>query len=129
MKEAPGFWRTRLRSFQNAWRGIVALIRGQCHARLHFGATVIVVALGFSLSVTAGEWAVLALAMGIVWATEAMNSAVETLADRITTDHDERIGRAKDIAAGAVLLAALSAAIVGLCIFVPRLWALIGPKS
>lgn len=102
------------------------MIRGQCHARLHLAATVIVVALGFSLRVTGGEWCALVLAMGIVWTAEAMNSAIETLADRITTDRDERVGRAKDLAAGAVLLAAISAAVAGVCIFAPRLWAMAG---
>jgi diacylglycerol kinase len=121
MNDAPGFWRARLRSFRDAWRGVVALVRGECHARLHLAATIIVVALGFSFRVSTGEWCALALAMGIVWAAEAINTAIETLADRITTERDERIGRAKDLAAGAVLLAAISAAVVGACIFLPRL--------
>jgi diacylglycerol kinase (ATP) len=125
MENAPGFWRARLRSFRNAWRGIVCLVRGQVNARVHLAATVVVIALGVAFEVSRGEWCALALAMGLVWTAEGMNSALEALADRITTERDERIRRAKDLAAGAVLLAAISAAAVGACIFGPKLCAML----
>ena len=73
---------------------------------------VAVVAMGAWLGLPAGDWALLALAMGLVLAAEAANTAIETLADRITTEHDPAIARAKDAAAGAVLLAAIAAAAV-----------------
>lgn len=121
MADAPSgkteFWRGRLRSLGHAWRGIGTLIRTQTNARIHLAATVIVVVLGFLKSVTAGEWTALALAIGLVWVAEGLNTAVELLADRITTERDERIGRAKDIAAGAVLVSSIAAAIVGLVVF------------
>jgi diacylglycerol kinase len=122
--ERQSFGRARLASFRYAWRGIVALIRTQGNARIHLAATVGVVAAGWALGVSRGEWALLALAAGLVWVAEAVNTAVEILADRVTTERDERIGRAKDLAAGAVLLAAIAAAIVGGVVFVPRLLAL-----
>lgn len=116
-----GFLRARLRSFVFAGRGIVALIVTQGNAQIHLAATVAVVAGGCYFKVTTSEWIALILSMAIVWAAEGMNTAIEALADRITTEHDPLIGRAKDVAAGAVLLAAIAAAVVGVLVFWPRL--------
>ena len=66
------------------------------------------------------------LAMAAVWVSEGINTAIEALADRITTEHDDLIQRAKDVAAGAVLLAAIAAAAVGIIIFGPRVLACLG---
>jgi diacylglycerol kinase (ATP) len=66
----------------------------------------------------------LALAMGMVWAAEALNTAIEYLSDHVCTEHHERIGRVKDLAAGGVLLAAIAAMVVGGIVFLPRVWAL-----
>ena len=121
MADAPsgktGFWRGLLRSFDNAWRGVVALIRTQRNARIHLAATVGVIVLGLVKGVGKGDWIALSLAIGLVWLAEGMNTAIELLADRVSPEHDERIGRLKDIAAGAVLLAAIAAATVGLIVF------------
>lgn len=87
-------------------------------------ATVATVGVGLAFRISGGEWALLTLAMGLVWVAEAMNTAVEVLADRVSAERDERIGRAKDLAAGGVLLAAIAAVIVGGFVFVPRLLAL-----
>jgi diacylglycerol kinase (ATP) len=64
-------------------------------------------------------------AIGIVWIAEAVNTAIEALADRITRENDDAIRRAKDVAAGAVLLAAITAAIIGLLILGPHAWAFV----
>jgi diacylglycerol kinase (ATP) len=119
------FWQARLRSFVYAWRGIVALVRTQGNARIHLAATVVVGVLGLVLKISGGEWCLLALACGLVWAAEGFNAALEVLADRVSTERDEKIGRAKDLGAGAVLLAAIAAAIVGGLVFGPRLLALL----
>ena len=112
----------RFASFDPALRGIARLVADAGNARIHALATVTVVAFAWALDVPADHWALLILAMSLVWAAEAVNTAVEALADRISTDHDERIGRAKDVAAGAVLLAALGAAVVGFIVLGPPLW-------
>jgi diacylglycerol kinase (ATP) len=127
MKPEPpsGFWRARFKSIACAARGIALILREQANARIHLFATVAVIAMGFVLRVTRGEWVLLTVAIGIVWIAEAANTAIEFLADRITREHDESIRRAKDIAAGAVLLAAITAAIIGLLVLGPRLWALL----
>lgn len=121
----PGFWRGRCMSFACAGRGIVLMLRTQLNARLHLLATVLVIAAGLAFRVTRGEWCMLTLAIGIVWAAEAANTALELLADRITLEHDKPIGRAKDIAAGGVLLAAITATVIGILILGPHVWALL----
>ena len=66
------------------------------------------------------EWIALLFAIGLVLSLEAVNSAIEALADTISADYHTLIGRAKDLAAGAVLFAALTAALIGLLIFIPK---------
>ena len=127
MKPEPhtGFWRGREKSFACALRGIAVLLRTQTNARIHLLATVLVVAAGFVFRISRGEWVPLAFAIGIVWIAEAVNTAIEALADRITRENDDAIRRAKDVAAGAVLLAAITAAIIGLLILGPHAWAVV----
>ncbi len=127
MKPEPhtGFWRRRGKSFACALRGIAVLLRTQTNARIHLLATVLVVAAGFVFRISRGEWVPLAFAIGIVWIAEAVNTAIEALADRITRENDDAIRRAKDVAAGAVLLAAITAAIIGLLILGPHAWAFV----
>jgi len=127
MKPEPhtGFWRGRGKSFACALRGIAVLLRTQTNARIHLFATVLVVAAGFVFRISRGEWVPLAFSIGIVWIAEAVNTAIEALADRITRENDDAIRRAKDVAAGAVLLAAITAAIIGLLILGPHAWAFV----
>jgi diacylglycerol kinase (ATP) len=112
--------RERAFSFRHAWRGIVLIVRTQHNAWIHLVATVGVVIAGRWTRLSWVEWAALVLAIGLVWVAEALNSAVEFLADEVSLEKRERIGQAKDAGAGAVLLAAISAAVVGLIIFVPH---------
>ncbi len=124
-EQTPGFWHSRLKSIACAARGIALLLRTQANARIHLFATAAVIAAGFAFHITRGEWIPLAFAIGIVWAAEAGNTAIEVLANRITSERDDAIGRAKDIAAGAVLLASITAAAIGLLVLGPHVWALL----
>jgi diacylglycerol kinase len=108
-------------SFGHAIRGIRFLIRSERHAQIHLLATVVVVVCGLVLSISAVEWCLVSLAIGLVWATEALNTALERLVDLCSPQHNEVAGHAKDLAAGAVLLAAVVAAVVGLVVFLPRI--------
>lgn len=112
----------RVRSFRHAGRGVVELLRSEANARLHFFATAVAIALGIVLGISPLEWAVLALAIGMVIVTETVNTAIEQLCDRVTRDHDDRIRRIKDLSAAAVLLAAIASVVVGLGIFGPKLF-------
>jgi diacylglycerol kinase (ATP) len=111
----------RVMAFVHAWRGLVVLVRTQPHARFHLLATVAVIGLGLAAGLAAGEWALLVLAIGLVWVAEALNTALEFLADEVSEEWRERLGRAKDVAAAAVLLSAVAALAVGACVFGPRL--------
>ena len=122
MKDQSQFsWRRRTKAFKYAWQGFKALMRYEHNARIHLVAAVVAIAAGFIFSISAMEWCAIIFCIALVISAEALNSAVEALADKITTDHDPLIGRAKDLGATAVTLLALAAVIVGLIIFIPKL--------
>jgi diacylglycerol kinase len=110
----------------NAWRaaarGIIVAWRTERHLKVHSVAALAVVCLGLVLKISGVEWAILTLAMGMVFAAEYANSALERLADRVSTERHPLIRDAKDFAAASVLVAALAAAAVGLLILGPKLW-------
>jgi diacylglycerol kinase len=112
----------RARSFANALRGLGVLLRSQHNARIHGLATLAVCALGTFLGVSRGDWLWLAAAIAGVWAAEALNSALESLADATHPAPHPLVGRAKDLGAAAVLIVALCAALIGLLVLGPPLW-------
>ena len=109
----------RLRSFRYAFAGIAVVLRSQHNAWIHALATVAVVVAGFWLKVAAADWCWLVLAIAAVWVAECMNTAIEFLADLVSPEIHPLIKKAKDAAAGAVLIAAIAAAIVGVLVFWP----------
>lgn len=119
---AGSILRRRVAAFGYALRGGWTLLRSTPHAQFHARATITAVGLGLWAALTPGEWALLALAIGAVWTAEALNTALELLADELTLERRERLKHAKDIAAFAVLVAALAALAVGAALFLPRLW-------
>lgn len=118
-------WKKRGKAFVYAWQGMKALLRYEHNARIHLAAALVAIVLGFMLRISSVEWCVVAICIGMVLSAEAMNSAIEALADKITTEHDPLIGRAKDLGATAVTLLAIVAAISGAIIFLPKLILLI----
>jgi len=105
----------RVRSFGHAIRGIGTLIATQPHSRLHLLATIVVTGAGVYLHLRRWEWVAILLCIGMVWMAEALNTAIEFLADEVTLERRERIRHAKDIAAGGVLVVALiSVAVAGM---------------
>ena len=113
--------RARLRSFRYAFAGMRLLFGEEHNARIHATITVLVVVAGIVLRVSPVEWGVLVICIGMVLSAEAFNSAIERVANYLTTERDDRIRDIKDLAAGAVLLCAIAAAIVGLIVFVPHI--------
>ena len=95
-------------------------MRTQPNARIHGVATVAVVAAGVAFRLSGHEWCRIIAAILLVWIAEGMNTALELLADALSPDHHPLIGRAKDVAAGAVLLAAVGATVIGLITFGPH---------
>jgi diacylglycerol kinase (ATP) len=123
--EKLGFLRGRFASFACAARGISLLVKRETNARIHLLATALVAAAGALFRVTRGEWCLLALAMGLVWVAEGANAAIEHLADRVSREHDQAIRDAKDLAAGAVLLGAIAAAVIGFIVLGPHVCTLL----
>jgi diacylglycerol kinase len=113
-----------LRSVGHALRGGGTLLRTQPNARIHLVVTLAVLAAGVFWKISAVEWALVVLAFGLVWMAEALNTAVEFLADEVSLEWRERIKRAKDVAAFAVLVSAIIAAGVAIAVFGRRLSAL-----
>ncbi len=116
----------RIRSFRYAFRGLAELAR-EPNARVHLLAGIAICALAAWLEVSSLDWALLALAMGVVLAAESLNTALEAFADRVAPDRHELVARAKDLAAAGVLLAALAAAVVGALVLGPALVARLLP--
>lgn len=112
--------RKRKNAFRYAGRGVLQLVKNEAHARIHLLATVCVIVAGLIFDVSDIEWCIIILCIGAVFTAEGFNTAIEKLADRVTTDRDPLIGAAKDIAAGAVLIAAIAAVAAGLIIFLPK---------
>jgi diacylglycerol kinase len=109
-----------IRAFRFAGRGLAQALRQERNLQIQAVAVLAVLVLGWRSNLSAQDWALLALAMGLVLSAELMNTAVEALADALHPKRHAGIGLAKDIAAGAVLLAALTALIVGLLVFLPH---------
>jgi diacylglycerol kinase (ATP) len=102
------------------------LLRTQANARIHAVAALAVIVAGFVFHISVGEWCAIVGAIGFVFAMEAINTAVEAVVDLASPEVHPLAERAKDVAAGAVLIAAITAAMIGLLVFGPRLLAALG---
>lgn len=112
----------RWRSVSHAARGLAVVLRTQHNAWLHALATAVVFAAGLYVGLSRLEWGAIVLAMMTVWTAEAINTALELVVDLVSPEMHPIAGRAKDVAAGAVLIAACGALIVGALVFVPHIF-------
>lgn len=117
MFDLPSRWR----SLGHALRGLVDLLRDQAHARLHLLAALIALGFGIWAQLSRMEWLVLVLTIALVCGAEALNSAIEYLADASVPEKHPLVRKAKDVAAAGVLLCALAALVVAVLLFGPRL--------
>jgi len=124
MTTPRGFFSREADSFACAFRGIAALLKSEVHARIHLVATVVVIALGWWFEISRGEWIAVVLTTGLVWVAEALNTAIEYVADLAHPDEHPEVKKLKDLAAAAVLFASIVALVVGLLVFWPRLCAI-----
>ncbi len=118
----PFSFTARLHSFRYALAGLRTLLLTQHNAWLHAAATVLVTGAGLYFGLSLAEWCWLVLAMTLVWMAEALNTALEFLADAVTQEFHPLILQAKDVAAAAVLIAAIGALVIGLLVFGPHVW-------
>ena len=112
----------RANSFGYAFQGLIELFRSQPNARIHLFITVAVIVAGFFFRISHLEWVAVALCISAVIAMEAVNTALEYLTDLVSPDYHPLAGKVKDVAAGAVLVTAIGAAVVGALIFLPKLY-------
>jgi diacylglycerol kinase (ATP) len=117
--------RARLRSFVYAGRGIRTMLASQHNAWIHAGATLAVTCAGLAFGVGRIEWLSLILAIVSVWTAEALNTAFEFLCDVASPEFHPLVEKAKDVAAGAVLICALGAAVIGAIVFAPYISAIV----
>jgi diacylglycerol kinase (ATP) len=111
----------RLRSVRFAARGIVTMQKSQHNAWLHTTSTLAVALVGYICHLDRTEWSLIVFAVVAVWVAEALNTAVEYLTDVASPGFHPIAGKAKDVAAGGVLIAAIGSAIVGIMVFGPHL--------
>ena len=109
----------RLRSFAHAFRGIGLMLRSQHNAWVHAAATVAVMSAGVVFQLTRFEWCWIVVAIVSVWMAEALNTAFEFLCDVASPEFHPLVKQAKDVAAGAVLLSAIGAVVIGILVFGP----------
>jgi len=114
----------RLKSFSFAFNGLKNLWKEEHNFRIHFIATVSVVIAGFVLKISTVEWIAIILSIGLVFVTEIINTSIENLSDFVSPDKNEQIKKIKDISAAGVLIAATTAFIIGLIIFLPEIFRL-----
>ena len=109
----------QLRSFGYAWKGIQSCVGKEQNLSFHLIAAMEVIIAGIVLGITRTEWIMVVMCIGTVIAAELLNTAIEKLVDLVSPERHPVAGRVKDIAAGAVLICAVAAAIIGLIIFIP----------
>ena len=112
-----------LKSFGYAFKGIGELIASQANARIHLMAMVVVTIAGYYYRLNEEEWRSIVFAFAMVLSAEAFNTAIEYLTDLVSPDHHPLAGKVKDMSAGAVLICALCAVIIGATIFLPKIFA------
>jgi diacylglycerol kinase (ATP) len=111
----------RMQSFHYAWKGILHFMRSERHATVHAIAAVAAIITGAILEISNTEWLWIIASIGIVFTAEMFNTAIEKTVDLISTDFNKKAGVIKDIAAGAVLICAITSLLIGLIIFIPKL--------
>lgn len=115
------WFRQRVESFGHALRGVKSLLSEEHHAQLHLLATGLVIGLGLYLGISRDDWQTLLLVVAMVWLAEGLNTALERLGDAAVPEQHPLVGKAKDVAAGAVLITAGFALVLGALIFIPYL--------
>jgi diacylglycerol kinase len=120
------FINSRLKAFRHAFSGWWFVIRTQRNAWIHMVVSVAVILISFVLHITAFSWALILLAIAMVWIAEFLNTALEAVVDLASNHQQHELARVgKDVGAAAVLIAAITSIIIGLLVLGPPLWSLI----
>lgn len=113
-------WKARIRSFRYAFNGIAEFLYHEHNTWIHLAATIVCVILAFIAGVNTCEAIALLFSIAFVWITELINTAIERIMDYITTERRQEIKVIKDLAAAAVLVAAITALVTGCIVFIPK---------
>jgi diacylglycerol kinase (ATP) len=117
--------KSRLKSFRFAFNGISSLLKNEHNARIHILAVAVALATGIVLKINFQEWCFIIIAIGLVFIAELFNTSLETIADAVDPEWNEKIRKAKDYAAAAVLISTIAAVIIAGLIFIPAILKLI----
>ncbi len=117
-----GWWCRRQQAFAAALKGLATVTQREAHFRIHLVAACLVVLSGWLSGISVGQWLAVTVCIALVLTAEALNAAIEALADALHPQQHPLIGQAKDMAAAAVLLAAMASIVVAALIFVPLWW-------
>lgn len=118
----------RAKSVSYAVSGIGFVIRNEHNARIHIVAAIVVVAVGMFYQISSSDWLILVLAIVGVWFAETINTAFEYLCDVVSPQKNEAVRHAKDIAAGAVLITAIGALLIGSIVMFPYISSDLSPS-
>lgn len=116
----------RFIGFTFAWNGIKEVVKTEQNFQFHLIATALVISIGFGFKLTGVEWTIIVLIIGLVLVAEMINTVVERMIDYIKPDVHPQAGMIKDMAAGAVLVAAFIAVIIGCIIYLPKIVNMMG---
>ncbi len=120
MTKKESFLVNRFKSVGYAFKGAIFLIKTEASIKIQVAIAFVVTIVGFFLNISTTEWILQCFAIALVMSIEGVNTAIEAVADFIHPEHHKKIGIIKDIAAGAVFIAAFFAVIIGLIIYVPK---------
>ena len=110
-----------INSFKYAFEGIKSSLKTERNIKIHFSMMVLVIVAGILLDISTYEWMICIILFGMVIGGELVNTAIEEVTDLVTTEINPKAKLAKDIAAGAVLIMAITSAIIGFIIFIPKI--------
>jgi diacylglycerol kinase (ATP) len=122
MTKKESFLVNRIKSVGYAFKGAALLIKTEASIKVQFSIAILVSIAGLCYHISKIEWAIQFLAIGLVMSIEGLNTAVEEIANFIHPEHHKKIGLIKDIAAGAVFIASVFAVIIGLVIYIPKIF-------
>ncbi len=113
--------KARVDSFKYALQGMLGFFKSEHNSWLHLSALFIVIVAGLYFNISELEWMLIIVVSGFVIAAEIVNTSIESLTDMVSPEYNKYAGKVKDIAAAAVLVAALTALVVGGIIFIPKI--------
>ena len=113
-----------IKSFKYAFEGILIGIKEEQNMKIHITIMILVIIFGIMLKINTIEWIICILLFGLVISMELINTAIENTVNLITKEKNQQAKIAKDVAAGAVLVSAIASAIIGLIIFIPKIFIL-----